>query len=110
MLRLPLTTERRTPWWLIVVAIAPFAVVYLGHFLSGSGATGFIQIDMPYYSANGREIFERGNGLVTRTHTILLPKRPPSIFIGWSGCWGLALPNSDSILGCSLWRWESLRL
>ena len=82
MLRLPLTTERRTPWWLIIVAIAPFAVVYLGHFLSGSGATGFIQIDMPYYSANGREIFERGNGLVYPNPYDPSPEAP-AIYFHW---------------------------
>lgn len=48
-----------------VVALLPFGLVYLAHFLSLSEqATGFILWDMPYYSANGREIFERGNGLM----------------------------------------------
>ena len=47
----------------VLIAIAPFATVYLAHFFSWNGdPTGFIHEDMPYYVANGREIFERGNG------------------------------------------------
>lgn len=47
----------------IVLAILPFALIYIAHFGASTGiGTGFIQGDMPYYSANGREIFERGNG------------------------------------------------
>lgn len=47
----------------IALAIAPFAAIYVSHFLAPNGIpTGFIQGDMPYYAANAREIFERGNG------------------------------------------------
>jgi hypothetical protein len=46
---------------LAVVAVAPLLSIYLAHYLI-PGATGFIQYDQPYYAANGREIFERGNG------------------------------------------------
>lgn len=47
----------------ILLATLPFAAIYVAHFLSPvGGPTGFIQGDMPYYAANGREIFERGNG------------------------------------------------
>jgi hypothetical protein len=49
------------PW--IVLAVVPFALIYVAHFSSDNGlATGFIHADMPYYAANGREVFERGNG------------------------------------------------
>ena len=48
---------------LALVALVPWALVYLHHFTAGEGATGFIQVDMPFYAANGRAIFERGNGL-----------------------------------------------
>lgn len=46
------------------LAALPFLSIYLVHYASPLGIpTGFIHGDMPYYSANGREIFERGNGL-----------------------------------------------
>lgn len=52
---------RALPW--VLLAALPFAVIYLVHFLNPAGiGTGFIHWDMPYYAANGREIFERGNG------------------------------------------------
>ncbi len=43
------------------VAVLPFYTVHIAHFLHAN-ATGFIQNDQPYYVANGREVFERGNG------------------------------------------------
>jgi hypothetical protein len=46
------------------LAILPFLSIYLVHFASPLGLpTGFIHGDMPYYCANAREIFARGNGL-----------------------------------------------
>jgi hypothetical protein len=45
-----------------MVALLPYYTVYAAHFLLHPDATGFIQNDQPYYVANGREIFERGNG------------------------------------------------
>jgi hypothetical protein len=57
-----LTVLRSGALW-IVLAVAPFTSVYVTHFASAPGlATGFIHADMPYYAANGREIFEGGNG------------------------------------------------
>lgn len=50
---------------LILLAPLPFLGLYLQHFINASGSvwpTGFLQTDMAYYSANGREIFEGGNG------------------------------------------------
>jgi hypothetical protein len=49
---------------LALLALAPFALVYVHHYTAGEGATGFIQVDMPFYAANGRAIFERGDGLL----------------------------------------------
>ncbi len=44
-------------------AIAPFWLIYLAHGVAQNGtATGFIAYDLPSYVANGREVFERGNG------------------------------------------------
>jgi hypothetical protein len=54
----------RTQWIWSLVAVLPFLAVYVHHFTDARGVpTGFIQNDMPYYCANGRAIFERGNGL-----------------------------------------------
>ena len=48
--------------FLAILAILPFYSVYAAHALTLDEVSGFIQYDMPYYVANGREIFERGNG------------------------------------------------
>lgn len=56
------------PWaelLLIVLAVLPFQLVLLATTVhDNASSTGFILYDMPYYVANGREIFERGNGLM----------------------------------------------
>jgi hypothetical protein len=46
----------------VVLAPLPFWSIYLYHYAAPSVPTGFIQYEGPYYSANGRAIFERGNG------------------------------------------------
>ncbi len=46
------------------LAVLPFWSVYLAYVLVGPYLpTGFIILDCAYYCANGREIFERGNGV-----------------------------------------------
>jgi len=48
--------------WAALAAL-PFLSLYLAHYANPhSVPTGFIHGDMPYYSANGRAVFERGNG------------------------------------------------
>lgn len=49
------------PFWL--VWLAPVYLVETGGAPPDSVATGFPQYDQPYYLANGRAIFERGNGI-----------------------------------------------
>lgn len=71
----------------ILLAIAPFQILYLGHWLKigidpDVIPTGFIQYDMPYYSANGREIFERGNGFAYPNPYDSSPT-PPIIYFQW---------------------------
>jgi len=62
--RSPAAEPMRAAAW-AVLAILPFWSLYLAHSLIGPNRpTGFIAPDMPYYVANGREIFERGNGLM----------------------------------------------
>ncbi len=47
-----------------VLAVLPFLSLHVAQYVRGPGVpTGFICYDLPYYVANGREIFERGNGL-----------------------------------------------
>ena len=52
-------------WALVLLALAPFHLIHAAHFLrlhpQGGEPTGFLFADMPYYVANGRAIFERGN-------------------------------------------------
>jgi len=48
-----------------LLAVLPFWSVYLAHSMTGPNLpTGFVMAEIPYYCANGREIFERGNGLM----------------------------------------------
>ena len=49
----------------IGLLLLPWLSVLAFHYLgNGPDATGFIQYDQPYYVANGRAAFERGNGLL----------------------------------------------
>lgn len=58
-----ITSQATVARWAFV-AVLPFWSVYLAHVLLGPNRpTGFIILDCAYYCANGREIFERGNGL-----------------------------------------------
>ena len=60
-----LNAKKISAWFVILLAPLPFLVLYAHHYLGGtehSIPTGFLSYDMPYYSANGREIFETGNG------------------------------------------------
>ena len=60
MMMMPPATVAR---WAFL-AVLPFWSVYLAHVMLGPNRpTGFIILDCAYYCANGREIFERGNGL-----------------------------------------------
>jgi len=61
-------TPSLTPWprvllWSLL-ALVPFWSLFVAQFVRGQHlGTGFICYDLAYYVANGREIFERGNGL-----------------------------------------------
>lgn len=60
----PATSWR--PWLFALLLCLPYWLVWLAPCWTapaGYGATGFPQDDQPYYVANGRAIFERGNGL-----------------------------------------------
>lgn len=51
--------------WVLFVSVLPFLVIPIAHLLSSpSTATGLFHFELPYYVANGRAIFERGNGLL----------------------------------------------
>jgi hypothetical protein len=46
------------------IAVLPYLSITIHHYVSGNAVpTGFIQWDLPYYGANGRAVFERGNEL-----------------------------------------------
>ncbi|MCA9085215.1 MAG: hypothetical protein KDA81_14220 [Planctomycetaceae bacterium] len=60
-------TEQNLPRRVVFFAIVlvPWLTILVSHYVGqGEQATGFIQYDQPYYVANGRAIFERGNGLM----------------------------------------------
>lgn len=66
-----LTAARWRPWLFALLLCLPFWLLWLapailvetGQAPPESVVTGFPQYDQPYYLANGRAIFERGNGL-----------------------------------------------
>jgi len=49
-------------WLIIFLAVLPFQLPLLQQLCFDQSATGFLQYDAPYYLANARAIFERGNG------------------------------------------------
>ena len=49
---------------LLCLAVLPFLMVPASHLLANRAtATGLFHYELPYYVANGRSVFERGNGL-----------------------------------------------
>ena len=69
----------------IAVSVSPFLSLYIFHWINtpeGYIPTGFIQSDMPYYAANGREIFESGNGFSYPNPYDTSPTKP-DIYFHW---------------------------
>ncbi len=65
------------------VALLPWLTILVAHYLgNGESATGFIQYDQPYYVANGRAVFERGNGLLYPNPSDADPDAP-AIYFHW---------------------------
>ncbi|MGE0609633.1 MAG: hypothetical protein AB7O62_21255, partial [Pirellulales bacterium] len=66
----PTLLSRCWPILLAAYAAVPFWWINVAHFadpavmLERTVPTGFVQSDQPYYLANGRDIFERGNGFM----------------------------------------------
>jgi hypothetical protein len=69
---------------IVCVLLAPLPILspYLNHYAAPNIPTGFIHGDMPYYSANGRAIFERGNGFAYPNPYDPDPKAPV-IYFHW---------------------------
>lgn len=68
---------------LLLIAVLPFWVIPIAHVVSDrETATGFFSYELPYYVANGRAAFERGNGVLYPN-----PYDPsvdsPSIYVHW---------------------------
>ena len=57
-----LAPASRAAWGWILLAALPFSLIHAAHFAAPGLGTGFIHEDLPYYAANGREVFEGGNG------------------------------------------------
>lgn len=74
-------------WALILIAVLPFQLGLWHHLtVGGAEATGFLGYDAPYYAANGRETFERGNGF---SHPNPYDPDPaaPAIYFHWLTWW-----------------------
>jgi len=69
-------------WLLVFLAVLPFQLLILQQMVAGPGATGFLNYDSPYYAANGRAIFERGNGLAYPNPYDSDPQSP-AIYFHW---------------------------
>lgn len=82
--------SRISPAVLILVAVIPFGMLPVTHLLSDPvTATGFYHEELPYYVANGRAAFERGNGFAYPNPYDADPAAP-SIYAHWF-LWGLGL-------------------
>ena len=81
-----------SPLLVAALAVSPILLAYLPHYTSSQGqATGFIAGDMPYYCANGREIFERGNGLAYPNPLDTDPASPVIYFHWYMWILGVAI-------------------
>ena len=69
-------------WLLVLVAAMPFQLLLMQHVWMGPSATGFLNYDSVYYAANGRAIFERGNGLTYPNPSDIDP-HSPAIYFHW---------------------------
>lgn len=82
---------------LFVLVLIPFWIVPLAHLLSEPRtATGFFQYELPYYVANGRAAFERGNG-VMYPNPYDASSEAPAIYTHWLP-WTLGLLTAKA--GC----------
>jgi hypothetical protein len=67
---------------LALAAVLPYWLPYVSHFERGPVATGYLYYDMPYYAANGRAVFERGNGLAG-PNPFDADRAAPAIYFQW---------------------------
>ena len=75
---------------LLVVALVPFWAIPVAHLASNpQTATGFFQYELPYYVANGRAAFERGDGVFYPNPYAPSPDAP-SVYVHWLP-WSLGL-------------------
>ena len=78
---------------LLVLALIPFWAVPIAHLCSNpQTATGFFHYELPYYVANGRAAFERGNG-VLYPNPYDASAQSPAIYAHWLP-WTLGLLTS----------------
>jgi hypothetical protein len=106
---------------LCMLAVSPFLSLYVHHFTPTSGVpTGFVLIDMPAYSANGRAIFERGNNVAYPNPGLMDPHAPIIYFqwFSWILGFGIVKLGFDPgiqfvVIGCLsalVLAWLTLRL
>ena len=68
---------------ILVLSVIPFWVIPISHVMSNpETATGFFHYELPYYVANGRSAFERGNGILSPNPYDPAPTAP-SIYVHW---------------------------
>ncbi|MEQ9406251.1 MAG: hypothetical protein RIK87_00940 [Fuerstiella sp.] len=68
---------------LLVLSLIPFWAIPVAHLASEpTTATGFFQYELPYYVANGRAAFERGNGVLYPNPYDPSPDAP-AIYVHW---------------------------
>lgn len=67
----------------LVVSLIPFWLIPAAHVMSDpETATGLFHYELPYYVANGRSVFERGNGL-SYPNPYDPAASSPSIYVHW---------------------------
>ncbi len=83
---------------LVVLAVLPFLLPLAQHvWVAGPSATGFLSYDSPYYVANGRAVFERGNGLAYPNPYDPAPAAPVIYFhwLNWIFGFGVKVLGAD---------------
>lgn len=88
----PSVTPRLPPALFVVVSVLPFLLIPAAHLVSNpSTATGFYNEELPYYVANGRSAFDRGNGFAYPNPYDPDPAAPTIYFHWLLWCYGFVV-------------------
>jgi hypothetical protein len=88
----PPVSQRLPAALFVVVSVLPFLLIPAAHVVSNpSTATGFYNEELPYYVANGRSAFDRGNGFAYPNPYDPDPAAPTIYFHWLLWCYGFVV-------------------